>query len=63
MKNNLIHIAISPTVLASLIERKYLYVVDFKCLNVTAKETVWALLLATLKSTPRHKSKHHGKAS
>jgi hypothetical protein len=53
MENNLIHIAISPTVLASLIERKYLHVVDFKCLDTNAKKTVWALLLSTLQSTLR----------
>jgi hypothetical protein len=53
MENNLVHIAISPKVLASLIEREHLHVVDFRCLNAAAKKTVWTLLLSALQSAPR----------
>ncbi len=55
MENNLLHIAISPTVFTALIQRKYLHVVDLKCLNISTKEAVWALLLSTLNSTLRQK--------
>jgi hypothetical protein len=51
MGNNLVHIAISTNVLASLIERGSIHAVDFKCLDADSKKTVWNLFLSTLKST------------
>jgi hypothetical protein len=56
MKNNLVHIAISPNILASLIERGYVHAVDFKCLNADSKKTVWKLFLSAVKLTKKNKS-------
>ena len=56
MKNNLVHIAISANTLASLIDNRSIHAVDFKCLDVDSKKTVWKLLLSAVKLTKKHKS-------
>ena len=47
----MVHIAISPNVLASLIEGGYIHAVDFKCLDIDSKKTVWKLFLSAVKLT------------
>ena len=56
MKNNLVHIAISANTLASLIDNGSIHAVDFKCLDVDSKKTVWKLFLSTVKLTKKQKS-------
>jgi hypothetical protein len=56
MENNLVHIAISPNVLASLIERGTIHAIDFRCLDIDSKKTVWKLFLSTVKITKRNES-------
>lgn len=56
MENNLIHIAISANTLASLIERGCIHAVDFKCLDVDSKKTVWKLFLSAVKLTKLNQS-------
>jgi hypothetical protein len=56
MENNLVHIAISPNVLASLIESRTIHAVDFKCLDIDSKKTVWKLFLSAVKLTKKNKS-------
>jgi len=58
MENNLVHIAISPNVLASLIEGEYIHAVDFKCLDIDSKKTVWKLFLSAVKLTKMNKSEY-----
>jgi len=53
MKNNLVRIAISANTLASLIENECIHAVDFKCLDIDSKKTVWKLLLSTVKLTQK----------
>ena len=56
MENNLVHIAISPNALASLIESGYIHAIDFKCLDANSKKTVWKLFLTAVKLTKKNKS-------
>jgi len=58
MKNNLVHIAISVNTLASLIESQCIHAVDFKCLDIDSKKTVWKLFLSTVKLTKKHKTEY-----
>ncbi|MDO9212810.1 MAG: hypothetical protein Q7U23_03125 [Methylococcales bacterium] len=58
MENNLVHIAISPNALASLIKSGYIHAVDFKCLDADSKKTVWKLFLTAVKSTMKESSEH-----
>ncbi|MGZ4995557.1 MAG: hypothetical protein ACXV79_15500, partial [Methylobacter sp.] len=57
MKHNLVRIAISVNTLASLIESECIHAVDFKCLDMGSKKTVWKLLLSTVKLTHKEKSR------
>jgi len=56
MENNLVHIAISVNTLASLIESECIHAVDFKCLDIDSKKTVWKLFLSTVKLTKKNKT-------
>jgi len=56
MENNLVHIAISVDALASLIESDCIHAVDFKCLDIDSKKTVWKLFLSTVKLTKKNKT-------
>lgn len=47
MENNTVQIEITEKILASLIEGGLLHAVDFKCLDVDSKKTVWKLLLTS----------------
>ncbi|PPK73093.1 hypothetical protein B0F88_10272 [Methylobacter tundripaludum] len=53
MENNLVHIALSVHTLASLIESECIHAVDFKCLDIDSKKTVWKLFLSTVKLTKK----------
>jgi hypothetical protein len=53
MEDNLVHIAISPNALASLIKEGSIHVMDFKCLDKQAKQIVWGLFLAMLSNKIR----------
>jgi len=55
MENNLVHIAISANTLASLIENRCIHAVDFKCLDIDSKKTVWKLFLSAVKLTKKNK--------
>jgi hypothetical protein len=41
MDNKLVHITISADTMASLIESGSIHAVDFKCLDIDSKKTVW----------------------
>jgi len=56
MENNAVHIAISANTLAELIESGCIHAVDFKCLDVDSKKTVWKLFLSTVKLTKLNQS-------
>jgi hypothetical protein len=56
MENNLVHIAISVNTLATLIESGCIHAVDFKCLDIDSKKTVWKLFLSAVKLTKKNKS-------
>jgi len=56
MKNNLVRIAISANTLASLIDSGSIHAVDFKCLDVNSKKTVWKLFLSAVKLTRKNQS-------
>ena len=58
MENNLVHIAISVNTLASLIESECIHAVDFKCLDIDSKKTVWKLFLSTVKLTKKNNPGH-----
>lgn len=60
MENNLVHIAISPNVLASLIESGYIHAIDFRCMDIDSKKMVWKLFLSTVKLTKKIKSGYQG---
>jgi len=55
MENNLIHIEISANTLASLIQRGCIHGVDFRCLDIDSKKTVWKLFLSAVKLTQKNK--------
>jgi len=61
MENNLVHIAISANTLASLIESGCIHAVDFKCLDIDSKKTVWKLFLSAVKLTKNNKSGYQEK--
>lgn len=56
MNTNLVHIAISASTLASLIDTGCIHAVDFKCLDVDSKKTVWKLFLSTVKLAKKNQS-------
>ncbi|ESS71452.1 hypothetical protein MGMO_103c00190 [Methyloglobulus morosus KoM1] len=58
MENNLVHIAISPHVLAALIESGTIHAVDFKCLDINSKKTVWKLFLFSVKLTKKNQFRY-----
>ena len=60
MDKLLVQIAISPNVLASLIECGYIHAADFKCLDVDSKKTVWKLFLPAVKLTKKNQSGFQG---
>lgn len=53
MENNLVHIAISPNALASLIESGTIHAADFKCLDADSKKMVWKLFLSSVELTKK----------
>jgi len=62
MKNNLVRVAIPVNTLAALIESGCIHAVDFKCLDIDSKKTVWKLFLSTMKLTinnPGHQENYH----
>ncbi len=60
MDNNLVHIAISANTMASLIESGSIHAVDFKCLDIDSKKTVWRLFLSAVKLTKKSKPGYQG---
>lgn len=50
METKTIHIGITSTVLAALINSRLLHVADFECLDLESKRAVWELLLNALKT-------------
>jgi hypothetical protein len=56
----MVQIAISVNILASLIESGCIHAVDFRCLNIDSKKTVWKLFLSALKLTKKNESGYQG---
>ena len=54
MENNWVNIAISVDTLASLIESECIHAVDFRCLDIDSKKTVWKLFLSIVKLTKKN---------